>query len=309
VLFYVNNLYLIPTFLVRRMRGLYVACYAGLSAAVAAAYLSVLKLVLIYIPTLHVGSVSPLVAGGETAAFTFGAFIGEWFEYFMWLFFAGCIFAMSWYVTDYPRQQRIIEETRKKQLEMELALLKSQVNPHFLFNTLNNLYALTVKKSDNAPEVVSRLSVILRYMLYESDTALVSFEREKEIMQAYIDLELLRLPNIAGMQFHMSADKEYQVPPLLWLPVLENVFKHGTRFISDLYFIEYRATIKEHILHIHSCNTFKQERDTQNDGLGLRNLEQRLKLLFGTNFVLNRAIEGDRYITDIRTDLRCLQTY
>ena len=93
-----------------------------------------------------------------------------------------------------------MQEVLKKQVEIELDFLKNQINPHFLFNTLNNLYGLTLKKSDHAPDAILKLSMILRYMLYESNVDAIAFEKEKEIMQAYIDLELLRMEK--GHDFH-----------------------------------------------------------------------------------------------------------
>src|SRR6185437_14342472 len=149
-------------------------------------------------------------------------------------------FTMAWYMTDHAKQQKAIEAAKKKQVEAELNFLKSQINPHFLFNTLNNLYALAIKHSDKTPDTILKLSAILRYLLYESNVENISFEKEKEIMQAYIALELLRLSNSNNFTFSISSDNKCNIPPLLWVPVLENVFKHGTRIISDNNFVDYR---------------------------------------------------------------------
>ncbi len=245
--------------------------------------------------------------GGETGTLTLAAFLHESPGYIACLFIAGSVFAMSWYFTEYQRQQKLMEQTRKEHLEMELTFLKNQINPHFLFNSLNNLYALTVKKSDDAPEVVSRISTILRYLLYESDTRVVRFEKEKEIMQAYINLELIRMTNTANLNFTISADKDYAIPPLLWLPVLENVFKHGTRFISPGYSIDFNFVIENNVLRINSANNFNagtDEQAKQTEGIGLRNLAQRLDLLYKGNYSMASAQENDRYTISIIINLK-----
>jgi LytS/YehU family sensor histidine kinase len=189
---------------------------------------------------------------------------------------------MAWYMNDYARQRRAAETARQQQAETELSFLRSQLAPHFLFNTLNNIYALTLKESSAAPEAMLKLSAILRSLLYESGSALVPFEKEAEVIQAYIDLELLRLKNVERMSFKVHADGDYLVPPLLWLPVLENIFKHGTRIISNELFVDFSFTITEGMLTICGKNYCKAERTTSESegGIGLDNLQRRLALLY-----------------------------
>jgi two-component system LytT family sensor kinase len=306
-LFYTNNLRLIPRFLSTKAYGKYVRYYLLLCLAVALGYITTIKLMLAYFQGYHVGSVSPLVLGHETADLSIVAFLEELIPYFIVLFMVGCIFAMSWYVMDYQRQQRLIEEGAKQRLETELNFLKSQINPHFLFNTLNNLYSLTLKKSDTAPEVVSKMSAILRYLLYESDVKLASFEKEKEIMLAYIDLEMLRLKDRGNMEFLITADKEYSIPPLLWLPVLENVFKHGTSFINTAARkISYRFDITADVLTISSANTISKSTDLlpkMQEGIGLKNLEGRLKLLYENRHAVNIKQTNDEYRITVEVKL------
>jgi len=310
ILFYVNNLLLIPRLLQRKKYAQYLAGYGVLSLLVSFLYTYVLKAMLVAHPDWHVGRVSAIVAGDEVPSFAIEAFFVDWGWYFAFLSVASAVFAMSWYVTDYQRQQKIIEETKKEHLEMQLRFLKSQVNPHFLFNSLNNLYTLTLQRSDAASEVVAGLSEILRYLLYESDTKLVSFDREKEVIEAYVKLELLRLQNTHGMHFAITADGNYQVPPLLWLPLLENVFKHGTRFISAEHAVHFSFSVTGNVVRIQSRNTFKAtQAPTAAQGMGLKNLEQRLQLIFGNGYELVRTIDGDQYIAEVTADLACIKTY
>jgi LytS/YehU family sensor histidine kinase len=206
---------------------------------------------------------------------------------------------------DYWRQQEIIKETLQKQLETELSFLKNQINPHFLFNTLNNLYALALQKSDAAPDAILKLSSILRYILYESDTPTVSFEKEKEIMQAYIELELLRLSDKEQLHFNITTDKPYDLPPLLWLPVLENVFKHGTRTMSEKNPVEFNFEIKNGRLSVYSKNNDKMlvGSNGQPGGVGLNNLKKRLELLYPNKHRFETKSENNFYVAQIQIDL------
>ncbi len=291
VLFYGNNLFLVPRYLPQKKSKTYILLYSLLVLGVSLAYLTTYKTMLHYFPDTHVWKISPLVFSNENADWSFPQVLTELREYYLYLFFSGLIFAMSWFVMDYQRQQKLMEAGRKKHIEMELNFLRSQLNPHFLFNTLNNLYTLTLKKADSAPGVVSKLSIILRYLLYESNTGPVSFEKEKEIMKAYIDLELLRLPDNSKMHFTINADRPYSLPPLLWMPLLENVFKHGTRYISDSHEVEFTFSIKENRLSISSRNNYKMNgtevHDADNAGIGLANFRKRLDLLYPDAYAID----------------------
>jgi two-component system LytT family sensor kinase len=218
-----------------------------------------------------------------------------------WLF----VFSLGWFMHDHTRQQKLLEAVQKKQMETELHFLKNQVNPHFLFNTLNNLYGLSLKNSDKGPDAILRLSSILRYMLYESNAQLVSFEREKEIMNAYIELELLRLPAGEDFHFNIEADRAYSIPPLLWLPVLENVFKHATRVIATHYFVDFRFVIKDNIVEIYSKNNYKAGAKTNGDagGIGLDNSRKRLALLYPGRHKIETGKDEEYYTVQIKIEL------
>jgi len=206
---------------------------------------------------------------------------------------------------DHARQRKAMLLVQQKQTETELNFLRAQINPHFLFNTLNNLYALALRKSDKSPDAILKLSSILRYLLYDANTANASFEKEKEIMEAYIDIESLRLDNSTRLHIHISADEPYQVPPLLWLPVLENVFKHGTRIISEDNPVEFRFEIINNKLIIYSKNKEKMlvKTDEEHGGIGLTNLQKRLALLYPGRHHLSVSQEDNYYISEVKIDL------
>ena len=203
---------------------------------------------------------------------------------------------------DYAKQEKIASEAAHKQTQAELNMSRNQVNPHFLFNTLNNIYGLSLKKSDDAPESILKLSSIMRYMLYDADAPLMPFEKEKEIMQAYIDMELLRLQQSDKFKFVINADRNYNIPPLLWLPILENIFKHGTRVISYNYFIDYSFTIANGIMHISATNNCK-ESSTKFGGIGLDNLRKRLDILYPDRYQLDIQQNKDQYHTELTVTL------
>ena len=120
-------------------------------------------------------------------------------------------------------------EKQRAALEAELNLLKGQLHPHFLFNTLNNLYALTLNQSSRSPSVVMGLSEILRYMLYEANRESVLLKRDVEILENYIGLEKIRYEDRLDLNFNISGiSEEQKIAPLLILPLVENAFKHGT---------------------------------------------------------------------------------
>ena len=306
ILAYVNNLLLVPRLMARKKYLLYWIVYSAMTFILSLGYIYTLKIMVHYFPSYTVGRVST-ISNTASGNLSLSSALSEQTTYFWVMFTLGCIFTMCWYVMDYARQQKLIETTTKKQVEIELTFLKNQINPHFLFNTLNNLYALSIKKSENTPNVILKLSSILRYLLYESNVDKVSFEKEKEVMQAYIDLELLRLQQSDGMTFKISADRAYNIPPLLWLPILENLFKHGTRFIADKYFLEYRFSIENNLLMIYSKNIYKAKAENEQadnaGGVGLENLKKRLALLYPGKHKFVTSKEDNYYITEVEIQI------
>ena len=131
---------------------------------------------------------------------------------------------------DWIQNQQLMKEKEKQYLETELNFLKAQIQPHFFFNTLNNLYSLTLKKSDQAPEIVLKLSALMSYMLYESNTSKVSLSKEITYLQNYLDLEKLRFGQRLVVIFEMEGPiEEVSIPPMILILFLENSFKHGVK--------------------------------------------------------------------------------
>jgi two-component system, LytTR family, sensor kinase len=177
-------------------------------------------------------------------------------------------------------------------LETELKFLKTQINPHFLFNSLNNLYALTLIKSDIAPEVVLRLSNILRYVLYETADGLVPLEKEIQYLRDYIDLERIRVGSRVDIRFESTGDfKNKQIEPMLFLTFVENSFKHGASNAIEHGWVHMDVKEEEGKLSFNIENSKEnaaaKEAEDRVGGIGLENLKKRLDLSYPGRFNLD----------------------
>jgi two-component system, LytTR family, sensor kinase len=181
-------------------------------------------------------------------------------------------------LADKEKEKNLIRD----KLETELKFLRNQTNPHFLFNTLNNIYALARKKSDETADVVMKLSKLLRFMLYETRNEQIRISDEIKVLDDYIELEKLRYNDRLTISFIREIDNESeQIAPLLLIPFVENAFKHGaseSRFES---FINLEMTLRDGILEFNIENTKEQNGKKQNDeNIGLTNVRRQLELLY-----------------------------
>jgi len=205
---------------------------------------------------------------------------------------------------------RLVEK-KKYQLESKLneaklELLKGQIHPHFLFNTLNNLYGLCLEKSDKATDMVLKISELLDYMLYRCNKEKVSLDEELEFLKNYIDLEKIRNDQRLELKIQFPFKiEEHQIAPLLLFPFIENAFKHsalnnpGKRSISIL------IEKEDANLRLQLVNSFVEYSDSNNKsgGLGLENVRNRLNLIYPKQHCLNIASESNIYKVDLSIDL------
>ncbi len=207
---------------------------------------------------------------------------------------------------DHLANRQRAEAIEKEKLQTELSLLKSQINPHFFFNTLNNLYALTIKKSDSAPDVVLKLSDLMSYSLYESEGSSVSLDKEIGHITNYIELEGVRLGSKMKVAWEVrGATAGVEVPPLIFLPLVENCFKHAaSRKQGGI--IRMVLTVSQDWLTLETSNPFDTSNPsaTAKGGLGLRNLQRRLELLFGSRFVYHAQAVGSDYFSSLKIPSR-----
>jgi len=181
------------------------------------------------------------------------------------------------------KRQKDIQEISRQKLEAELKMLRSQIQPHFLFNSLNSIYALSMKKSDETPDMIIKLSGILDYLLYECDAERVSLEKEIEVIQNYIELQQVRFGDKLKMSFEVKGDNSnLKIAPMLFLPLVENSFKHGVDRKKENAWVNMSIEIAANILTftITNSNPGTGESGKEHGGIGLSNLEKRLKLLY-----------------------------
>jgi sensor histidine kinase YesM len=199
--------------------------------------------------------------------------------------------------------QQMAEQLEKEKLAAELKLLKSQINPHFLFNTLNNLYVLTMNSSSKAPLMVHKLSELMSYMLYDSNQVEVPLDKEIQYIRNYIDLEKIRYGERLDVTLNIYGCSEgIMVAPLLILPFVENSFKHGARNqLHDSWIhIDIEVQHDNLILKVENSKPdFQIERHTTS-GLGLNNVKRRLDHLYRERYVLQLFDETDTYLVVLK---------
>ncbi len=281
-LVYLNLLYLIPNYLAR-----YAFVYFGLVLAVCALVTPIE--VLVFYLKFHD---QPLYRARlvETQIWIF---IGN-----VIVIFVSTILRV---IMDWWRYQNEKQVLLTQTMQSELRFLKSQINPHFLFNTLNNLYALTLKKSDKAPEIVLKLSEIMRYMLYECNERRVHLTKEIQYIYNYLDLERLRQPKEADIRFVVEGQiSEQMVAPLLFIPFLENSFKHGlNNQLQGGGFVRLRLRVLgedlEFFIENSKAERVPRQEHPRSGGIGLVNVRQRLQMLYPENHTLIIQDEPHRY--------------
>jgi LytS/YehU family sensor histidine kinase len=195
----------------------------------------------------------------------------------------------------------------KEKLESELKFLKSQIHPHFLFNTLNNLYALTLKKSDKAPEMVIQLSNLLEYSLYSGKETEVELNGELKQLLGYIDLEKIRFGNRLIVNTEITGNTDgLMIAPLLLLPFVENSFKHGASNDLKSPFIDLKIKLDgNHLLFSisNSCNGASGKFEDYKEGIGLKNVKRRLELLYPNKHSLEIIQKQDSFDVNLTMEL------
>ena len=221
---------------------------------------------------------------------------------FITFFIAMVRFAADWFALAAKQK-----ELQNQQLMAELNFLKAQINPHFLFNTLNNLYYLAYTQSANTTEVIAKLSQMMRYMIYDSNYQQVPLTKEIEYMQNYISLERLRLNNQIPIQFDIEGATEGMlIAPLIFITFLENAFKHGVSNNNAGAWVKIRIQLngKECIYQVENSKipTSKPEAE-EKSGIGLQNVKRRLDLSYPDKYKLVMEDKADRYFVQLNITL------
>ncbi len=208
-------------------------------------------------------------------------------------------FSRKWFKDQ--QEKKVLE---REKLQAELKYLKAQINPHFLFNTLNNLYSLTLKKSDDAPEMVLKLSEIMRYMLHDSNERVVPLSAEVSYLKNYIGLQEIRQLDRTDIRFSINQEPNGQlIAPLLLIPFIENSFKHGTSGLERGW-IHIDLNIEGNRIYFKIDNSKpKQPNNTVSHGIGLTNVRSRLALLYPDKHTLTIKDADDHYLTELKLEL------
>lgn len=189
-------------------------------------------------------------------------------------------FKLMW---DYQKKQKQVSELEKEKVESELKFLKSQINPHVLFNNLNNIYAYALEKSEKVPDMLLKLSEIMRYMLVDATETMVPLRKELTYLQNFIDLQKIRLEDRGQVQFNVKGDPgDHRIAPLLLVSFVENSFKHSMKTEVDNIDIDIFIVIENQELTFKARNSYSRSREeeTPETGIGLKNVRKRLQLIY-----------------------------
>jgi len=284
-LFYLNFLILIPWFLNKKRYGLYAMAVIIALIVYGLGKYGVAVIFKQYVLTRM---------KGEVVGF-WAYFINTIFASLIFLFFSTALkFTVDWFLNE--RIQRDLENQR---LSAELAFLKSQINPHFLFNSLNSIYSLAYQRSETTPGAILKLSEIMRYMLYECNDNKVDLVKELQYLQNYIDLQKIRYADKAYIDFKVEGNIETQkIVPLLLIAFMENAFKHGVAG-NPLTPIRLLIDVEESHLHFYIQNRKHTNNRDASGGIGLINVKRRLDLLYPGKYNLDIRDETDTYTVEL----------
>jgi len=211
-------------------------------------------------------------------------------------------------VIDWIKQREYLNLTNEMLLENELKYLRSQIQPHFFFNTLNNLYSLTIDKSDKAPNLILKLSDLMKYFLYETGKEYQTLENEVNHIKDYIEIERLRYDETLKIDFDIKGKtKNVMIKPLILIPLVENAFKHGARNSKTNSYINISLTSTKKYLDFKVENSFEKPTKKikeQIGGIGLTNLKKRLELNYGSkDYNLDTIKKKNKYLAHLKLKL------
>lgn len=197
-------------------------------------------------------------------------------------------------------------ELQKNNLMLELNALKAQINPHFLFNTLNNIYSLSIKKSDQAPEMILKLSDMMRYVLYDCNSGPVPVEKEIQFINNYIELEKIRHGEHIDIRFSLSGKLDNsKIEPLLLIPFIENSFKHGVNAKMENGWVDVNLNIFRKKITMNVINSLPDASFNNNgkSGIGLINVKKRLDLIYPHQYQLQIQPMNDHFEVNLEINL------
>lgn len=305
IIAYTNILYLIPQYFQKKRYALYIflslllllAAYLAYKGIEQGYYELVIKDVIDRMQTKPQGS----FRGGKRMMMKFMIFKDIiYMAYVVALYLLSTVYEMTSIMAQREKEAAIL---RSENLNSELRFLKSQINPHFLFNALNNIYALSVIKSDKTPETLLKLSDMLRYIIYDCKDDHVPVGREVSYIRNYIDLQLLKDSDIDNVRVDINVENEHlKIAPMILIPFIENSFKHSN--IQDGGSIKMSLLLSGHTLDFKISNSKDKKPETKDKtgGIGLDNVLKRLDLLYPDTHTVNIEDREDSF--EVRLTIR-----
>lgn len=281
-IFYINLYFLIPKILILKGRKLYIFSLFAFH-------------ILIFLPYLYSELGYYLIEENE-----FRILFSFTLNFILYIL----ISFLYWYLTQFFQEKQNRLTLQNEKLQAELLFLKSQVSPHFLFNSLNNIYSLSVTKHDNAPIMIEKLSDILRYIIYEGNKKSVLLEREVELINNYIELQLLKkLKAEKNISISIKGvNSSQKISPLILINIIENCFKHSDIAYNELAFLNVEIQVKNNLLHFKTENSFKGS--NKESGIGLENIQQQLKHYYPEEHQLQISNIHSVFKVELQIDLK-----
>jgi LytS/YehU family sensor histidine kinase len=270
--------YLVPSFL---LKGKYLSFFSSLAIATAiAAFLRILVSRYVYYSLFIPEVLHPKV----------WLSVEIYFLNLIWIIGPAVVFAMFKYYKNWISSQSLANEAERKQLMTELQVLKAQLNPHFLFNTFNNLYVLALQKSDQTPVMISKMSDLFHYILYECNAVEVPLSKEIKLIADYIRLEELRYSDRLSISFTKDIKQpDCMIPPMMLYTFVENCFKHGCSDDPGSPWIKLSIRVRDNRFVFEASNSIPEANCREKEfsgGVGLKNIRRRLELIYPQNHQL-----------------------
>jgi len=293
---YLLAYFIVPKFLLREKYVQFI--FAALLWIVAGVAINYYYRVYVLIPAQETMHFSYIVRGGWTLT-----------SYMLLIVHGTNVAILKLFKYWFKKQQEWLQAEKEK-VTVELQLLKAQVHPHFLFNTLNNIYSFSLENSPKTPGLILKLSSLLSYMLYDCRAEEVLLEKEIQIMKNYIDLEKERYGNKIEISWDIEGDiKDKFIAPLLMFPFLENAFKHGTSEQLEKPWLSVDISVRQDTLRCKIANSKNEYMPVSTHGIGIQNVKKRLSFLYPEKHELKMNDEGNFFVGSLWIDLKSKSTY
>jgi hypothetical protein len=286
--------FLIPKYLLAKKQALFFLY--SVYTFIVSTFLIILSILyaLVFLIDLNSDDTSPLT---KTLPFII---LGVYFVVFMVIIFGLILHNYKSIVMNEDLNSKFLK-TQLQLKEQELKFLKMQIHPHFLFNSLNTIYGFALKKSEEAPEMILKLSNLLDYILYQVNKPKVLLKDEIDHIEEYIDLEKIRFQDTLQVAFNSNIKNDgIQIPPMILIPFVENAFKHGN-LVNGFLTVEGEISLNKNELFFTLKNTISNDEDDITEkGIGLENIKKRLDLLYGKNYVLQIETKQGWFVVNLK---------